>query len=61
MVGAFSQYILSAGIKNQNNFKLDSIDLPRFNLTNSRILSDCSLANQIKITGHYILELTDRN
>tara|TARA_B100000214_G_C23968436_1_gene628891 strand:+ start:370 stop:1164 length:795 start_codon:yes stop_codon:yes gene_type:complete len=37
-LGLSSQYILSAGIKNHNNFKLDSIDLPRFNLTNSKNL-----------------------
>ncbi len=37
-LGLSSHFILSAGIKNDNNFKLDSIDLPRFNLTNSKEL-----------------------
>ena len=33
-LGLSTQFILSAGIKNENNFMLDSVDLPRFNLEN---------------------------
>ena len=33
-LGLSTQFILSAGMLNKNNFKLDSIDLPRFNLVN---------------------------
>lgn len=47
-LGLSTQFILSAGIKNENNFKLDSIDLPRFNLPNSERLLGLLVSKKFK-------------